>query len=52
MEELNKVVTVFPKSVDCPICRKKLKASKEGKFRCPSCKTILFIDKEAKLYLN
>jgi hypothetical protein len=52
VEELNKVVVMFPKSVDCPICRKKLKVIKEGKFRCYSCKTILFVDKNAKIYLN
>jgi len=52
MEELNKVVMVFPKTVSCPFCRNKLKAIKEGKFRCSFCKTILFVDKEAKIYLN
>ena len=35
---------VFPQVFECPICSKKLKAVKEGRFRCSSCKTILTID--------
>ena len=35
---------VFPKIFPCPLCSKKLKAVKSGRFRCSECKTILSID--------
>ena len=35
---------VFPKVFACPVCSKKLKVSKEGKFRCSECKTVLDVD--------
>ena len=35
---------VFPKIFPCPMCPKKLKAVKSGRFRCPGCKTIVAID--------
>ena len=35
---------VFPKVFLCPICSKKLRAAKAGRFRCTECKTILSID--------
>jgi len=34
----------FPKFFSCPMCPKKLKALKPGRFRCPGCKTIVAID--------
>jgi anti-anti-sigma factor len=37
-------VPVFPRVFTCPICSKKLKALKAGRFRCSECKTILAID--------
>ncbi|MCL2272793.1 MAG: STAS domain-containing protein [Treponema sp.] len=43
-------VSIFPKVVSCPICFKKLKAVKPGRFRCSECKSILAID-EAGLVL-
>jgi anti-anti-sigma factor len=36
--------SIFPKVVACPICYKKLKAMKPGRFRCSECKNILAID--------
>jgi anti-anti-sigma factor len=36
--------TVFPQVFDCPICAKKLKATKAGRFRCSECKTILAVN--------
>jgi anti-anti-sigma factor len=36
--------TQFPKFFPCPVCSKKLKAVKSGRFRCPGCKTIVAID--------
>jgi anti-sigma B factor antagonist len=44
--------TVFPKIFSCPICNKKLKASKPGRFRCSECKTILAIDNTGQVFLG
>ncbi|HUW69665.1 MAG TPA: anti-sigma factor antagonist [bacterium] len=44
--------TVFPKIFSCPICNKKLKASKPGRFRCSECKTILAIDNSGQVFLG
>jgi anti-sigma B factor antagonist len=33
--------TVFPRIFKCPICSRRLKAPKAGRFRCSECKTIL-----------
>ena len=43
---------VFPKIFKCPICSKKLKASKAGRFRCSECKTILAIDNNGQVFLG
>ena len=43
---------LFPKVFACPICRKRLKAPKDGRFRCSECKTILVIDKTGQLSLG
>lgn len=43
---------IFPKVISCPICKKRLKASKSGIFRCPKCKTILKIDDKGLIYLG
>lgn len=37
------------KIIICPVCDKKLKAIKMGKFRCRSCKTVLYIDSKANV---
>lgn len=44
--------TIFPKVFKCPICKKNLKASKAGRFRCSECKTILNIDDDGRVYLG
>jgi anti-anti-sigma factor len=44
--------SVFPKVFGCPICSKKLKAVKPGRFRCSECKTILAIDNTAQVFLG
>jgi len=44
--------STFPKIFKCPICSKKLKASKSGRFRCSECKTILAIDKTGQVFLG
>ena len=43
---------VFPKIFKCPICGKKLKATKPGRFRCSECKTILAIDNSGQVFLG
>ncbi|CEM62362.1 STAS domain-containing protein [Treponema phagedenis] len=43
---------VFPKIFACPICSKKLKATRPGRFRCSKCKTILAIDDNAQVMLG
>jgi anti-anti-sigma factor len=45
-------VSVFPKIFSCPICSKKLKAIKSGRFRCSECKTILAIDNAGQVFLG
>jgi len=44
--------SIFPKVVSCPICSKKLKAIKAGRFRCSECKTILAIDDSGQVLLG
>ncbi len=44
--------SLFPKVFLCPICSKKLKAVKPGRFRCSECKTILAIDNGAQVFLG
>ncbi len=43
---------IFPKIFACPICTKKLKATKAGRFRCSECKSILAIDDNAQVFLG
>jgi anti-anti-sigma factor len=43
---------VFPKIFKCPICGKRLKAVKAGRFRCSECKTILAIDTAGQVFLG
>lgn len=44
--------SLFPKVFGCPICSKKLKATKPGRFRCSECKTILAIDASGQVFLG
>ena len=44
--------TLFPKVFSCPICSKKLKVLKPGRFRCSECKTILAIDNAGQVFLG
>jgi len=43
---------IFPKVFTCPICSKKLKAEKPGRFRCSECKSILAVDNEGTVSLG
>jgi anti-anti-sigma factor len=42
--KIQEKIPVFPIVISCPICVKKLKAVKAGRFRCSECKSILAID--------
>ncbi|MGA2612239.1 MAG: STAS domain-containing protein [Spirochaetia bacterium] len=42
----------FPRVFACPVCSKRLKASKAGRFRCSECKTILTIDEATRVKLG
>lgn len=44
--------TLFPKIFSCPICNKKLRAARPGRFRCSECKTILAIDNAGQVFLG
>jgi anti-anti-sigma factor len=46
------MMSLFPKVFSCPVCSKKLKALKPGRFRCSECKTILAIDKTGQVFLG
>lgn len=45
-------VSIFPKIVSCPVCSKRLKATKSGRFRCSECKSILAIDSQGVVSLG
>jgi anti-anti-sigma factor len=45
-------VALFPKIFACPICARKLKATRPGRFRCSECKTILAIDNTGQVFLG
>lgn len=45
-------VSSFPKKFFCPGCAKKLEATKSGKFRCPSCKSVLFVDMKGCVFFE
>ncbi len=44
--------SVFPKIFACPVCQKKLKATRAGRFRCSECKSILAIDGQGQVFLG
>jgi len=44
--------SIFPKVVACPLCYKKLKAVKAGRFRCSECKSVLAIDDSGQVLLG
>jgi len=48
----NEKESVFPKVISCPICYKKLKAMKPGRFRCSECKSILAIDDSGEVLIG
>ena len=44
--------SIFPKVFSCPVCSKRLKATKKGRFRCSECKSILAIDEGGQVFLG
>ncbi len=46
------VDSIFPKVFGCPVCQKRLKATKAGRFRCSECKSILRIDEAGQVFLG
>ncbi len=44
--------SIFPKIFSCPVCSKRLKATKSGRFRCSECKSILAIDPQGQVFLG
>jgi len=45
-------LSAFPKVVSCPICYKKLKTLKPGRFRCSECKSIITIDDNGQVLIG
>ena len=44
--------SLFPKIFSCPVCQRKLKATRAGRFRCSECKSILAIDGQGQVFLG
>ncbi len=52
LNEINKLNNTSLKNQECPKCKKLLKISKAGKFKCPSCNSIIIIDKSENIILE
>lgn len=44
--------SVFPLIITCPLCNKKLRAVKSGRFRCSGCRSILAISENGEVSLG
>lgn len=44
--------SVFPMIISCPVCNKKLRATKSGRFRCSGCRSILAINEYGEVSLG
>ena len=44
--------SVFPFVIACPVCSKKLRATRAGRFRCSGCKSIIAINDKAEVSLG
>lgn len=42
----------FPLIISCPVCNKKLRATKAGRFRCSGCRSILAINESGEVTLG
>jgi len=43
---------IFPVIFSCPVCHRRLKTSRPGRFRCSSCRVILAVGSEGKVLLG
>jgi anti-anti-sigma factor len=46
------LTSAFPRIFSCPICAKKLKAVRAGRFRCRGCNSILAVTGQGKVFLG
>ncbi len=44
--------SIFPLVISCPVCSKKLRAMRSGRFRCSGCKSILAINDSGEVTLG
>ena len=44
--------STFPLVISCPVCNKKLRATKSGRFRCSGCRSILAINNAGEVTLG
>lgn len=44
--------STFPLVISCPVCNKKLRATKSGRFRCSGCRSILAINDAGEVSLG
>lgn len=42
----------FPKVFDCPICRKRLRVVREGRYRCRECKTVVVVEASGRFSIR
>ena len=43
---------IFPLVISCPVCNKKLRATKAGRFRCSGCRSIIAINETGDVSLG
>lgn len=46
------ITSIFPLVISCPVCSKKLRAIRAGRFRCSGCKSILAINDKGEVSLG
>ncbi|MCR5288634.1 MAG: STAS domain-containing protein [Treponema sp.] len=51
-DETSETVSTFPVVFSCPVCSKRLKATRSGRFRCSECKSILTVNAEGVVALG
>ncbi|MCI5665837.1 MAG: STAS domain-containing protein [Treponema sp.] len=44
--------SVFPLVISCPVCTKKLRSTRSGRFRCSGCKSVLAINDNGEVSLG
>lgn len=46
------LASVFPLVITCPVCRKRLRSTRAGRFRCSGCKSIIAINDKGEVTLG